>query len=1351
VQLKITIRHPGSEPEHVAVTTPADARVGDLAAAIEARRGGAARPQGRLTLAVATSSDAAGRALDPDVTIAEACVADGAFVSIREAVRTAPTAPPTPDRRLHRSPVAQPVIEIERVELPALPSEERVGDFPWVAALAPVVLGGVLFLVTRSPLSLILIALSPLVIVGNSLLARLRRRRRAARELERLRGELGLLEFRIAAACEREVEVRQRLVPSAEAVCTMLIERAPELWHRRPERPGYLSIAVGTARSTPSIEWIARLNPERALPGAPELVEELRARYEHLDAVPLSVALPEVGALGLIGPSRMRADVAAAILVQLAGLHSPADVSIFALVGEATGQRSGWLAWLPHVRARADGGAPPLASDDSAAEALLDDLEHRLTAQSTSSAGHEGASIVLLVDSPPPELRPRLAELLRSGRRRGLFAVWCADDSRDLPAECGAVLDVDPLGIATLDRLDGDPVMGVRADRLDLDAAERFARALAPITDAETAPEEADPTEVPDLASLVAPDCTLGAAQIATRWATAPEASLGPAALRAVVGVHGASGQAPFALDLVRDGPHALVAGTTGSGKSEFLRTWVASMALAFSPARLAFLFIDFKGGSAFADLTDLPHAAGMVTDLDARHLRRLLLSLRAELRRRERLIADHDARDLADLAHRKPEVAPPSLVILIDEFAALAAESSDAMDGVVDLAQRGRSLGIHLVLATQRPAGVVSEHIRANVDLRIALRTADESDSIDVIGSPAAAFIDPSAPGSAIARFGPSRSAAFRTALLGGEPREARGEIVIQPLGFARGKVDRTIWVIDGAPAERTNGSAHSIPALVASMREAARALALPPQRRPWLDPLPATIALESLVPYASRVHGAARPHGVPFGMLDDPAEQEQRPVMFDPEGHGHLLILGTGRSGRSTAIRTIVAALAQRAPSARLEVYALDFAAGGLAPLSKLPVVGAVIGDDAERIERLFSRLIGELDERSARRSAGRRLRAPRIVLAIDGFGAFRERFEHSPTGSVFPALARIVAEGRSLGIHVLIAADRLGAIPSGLVAGIPKRLALRLADGHEFSALGIRPGAIAADAPPGRGVFDGLEVQVAVLGGGESGERAALESLGRELTSLGVPHAPPIGRLPDHVALSDLGTRVPGALRVGISGNSLEVASITARGVFLVTGPPGSGRSTALGTLVAECAASGGSLVYFGDDRSPLSRSEAWSRGAVDPASAARVAKRLLDEPPTERAVIVIEGLADFLGGPADAALLGLVRAVRRDGGLVIAEAESSTLSQSWPLALELKAARRGLALQPDGHEGELLFRTPFPRARRADFPAGRGWLVDAGRVTRIQVAIPEWPEVGPVIHRHPFSTGSMRRVA
>ena len=302
----------------------------------------------------------------------------------------------------------------------------------------------------------------------------------------------------------------------------------------------------------------------------------------------------------------------------------------------------------------------------------------------------------------------------------------------------------------------------------------------------------------------------------------------------------GASG--PISLDLARHGPHAVIGGTTGSGKSELLISWVLSMAAAYSPDEVTFLLVDFKGGTAFSSLGALAHTVGIISDLDQSGANRALASLRAELRHREAELVRAGVRtiDHAD--------SIPRLVIVVDEFAAMTSANPDLHGLFADLASRGRSLGIHLVLCTQRPNGVVRDSVMANADLRISLRVNNRADSTSVVGVDSAADISP----------------------------HNRGRALVQVAG---GPVQVAQFAI----------ASDADIARIASLSTGTK-----PVRRPWCEPLPAVV-----LP-ADVAHSGP---GAAFGLIDLPSQQRRDAAVWKPGEQGHALILGGPLSGKSHA----------------------------------------------------------------------------------------------------------------------------------------------------------------------------------------------------------------------------------------------------------------------------------------------------------------------------------------------------------------------------------------------------------------------------------------------------------------
>ncbi|WP_157002691.1 FtsK/SpoIIIE domain-containing protein [Agromyces laixinhei] len=953
--------------------------------------------------------------------------------------------------------------------------------------------------------------------------------------------------------------------------------------------------------------------------------------------------------------------------------------------------------------------------------------------------------MVLVVLGDPPADLSRLVELGEEGADYGVHLLWLAREPGALPLVCRTFLDVDDTGSAQVGFVrTGTTVALAGVEMTSAREAAESARLLAPLEDVVSPViDESDLPRSVSFLDLFDEPLADAPSAVTARWAKndslkrawTPGARRAPGGIRALLGQGPAE---PFYVDLRRNGPHALVGGTTGSGKSEFLQTWILGMATEYSPDRVTFLLVDFKGGSAFADCADLPHTVGLVTDLNSHLARRALTSLRAELKYRENLLNTKGAKDLETLEARSDVDAPPALVIVIDEFATLLAEVPEFIDGVVDVAQRGRSLGLHLVMATQRPAGIIKDNLRANTNIRIALRVADEADSTDVVGIDRAAHFDPEIPGRAAAKLGPGRVRDFQTAYLGGwsaAGEQAAAVITASDLDFGPGEA----WAQRQA-GESSPSAPRDIERLSSTIRSAATGSAVAAPRRPWLSQLPAILELVPAGPTRA---------GYAVGLVDEPERQRQRQLNVDFDGQGNLAIIGTSGSGKTAALRTIAAAASAGAVASPVHVYGLDFAGGGLTSLETLPTVGSIIdGRDTERVTRLIRHLAATIDERAARfaavcaatlteyRSITGRTNEARIVMLLDGIGAFRAEHEFTNSGRLFDTFTRILATGRQLGVHVVITADRLGALPSSLLPSIPTRLVLRLASSTDYAMAGV-PDDVLVEAPAGRGLLQGHEIQFAVMGGSEelAKQASATEALAAELTSAGVISAPGIARLPEHIPLGEFPATTATLPTIGVADETLEPVGLPLDGLFVVTSPFGSGRTTAMRTIIASVRSARPELKPYllVARRSSLVEATEWDEYSSDADEAESLATRLagaLELPHADRdtnRIIIIENAGDFEGLAAETAVARLLKAARRADVPVILETDTATGTGASQIHNELKTARAGIVLQPDKSDGWAIFKVQFPRVTRADFPIGRGILFSSGRISRVQVAI------------------------
>ncbi len=919
-----------------------------------------------------------------DVTVTDAgsrngSVLDGMPLQPGEAVQLEPgrlvragrslfgVAPPEPVARpaggeagllqVNRPPRVRRPPQRRRRPFPAPPAEPQRARLPLGASLIPLALGVGLFLLTHLPTMLFFSLLSPVMAVTTY--AEDRRSGRKGFQMHSRDYRRSLVSLRDELDAERasEVDARRAAAPSAPELIARARRHDPSLWERRPGDEDFLELRLGTA-DLPSL-----LSVEVDAGGSPDLrreAESVVGWYATAPAVPLAVHAADAGTVGIAGPRERVDGLTRWLVAQAAALHSPAELVVAAALGP--GAEWGWLKWLPHTDEAAGQPAPRIGLGPLAARRVLEEVGRLVAARRGEDSALAGPKqrlphVLLVVDETVAPERALVSGLLAAADA-GVTVLWLARQRRDLPGESTVVVQVEE-GSARLtvtSARDGSEHDEVSADSLSPERALELALALAPARDAGGTGSQGIPQRVAlfDLLDVEEPD----ARWVSERWESA-------SGLGATVGA--AVGE-PFGVDLRDDGPHGLVAGTTGAGKSELLQTLIAALAVSHPPNRLAFLLVDYKGGAAFKDCVDFPHTVGLVTDLDAHLTRRALASLNAELRRRERILRDADAKDLADLERRDPDRAPPSLLIVIDEFATLAKEVPDFVDGIVDVAQRGRSLGVHLVLATQRPGGVVSENIRANTNLRIALRVNESAESADVIGTPDAARIPRDLPGRAFARTGHGELTEFQTAYVGGATVHAtlRAPVVRDAVSHRR----HARAGADGSAA----ASVTDLTKLVGAARGAAEQLGLERPSSPWLQPLPATLPLDEL----PRADGAA----VVLGTIDEPARQLQRPLVVDLERDGSLLVYGSSGSGKTTLLRTLAASLVRDASPDELQLYGLDFATRGLAPLEALPHVGAVVGgDDEERVERALQP--APLDARAAQGAvrAGRRLLALRL----------------------------------------------------------------------------------------------------------------------------------------------------------------------------------------------------------------------------------------------------------------------------------------------------------------------------------------------------------------------------------
>jgi len=1245
-----------------------------------------------------------------------------------------------------RSPRLVKIFPGRKFAAPEIPERPQPQRFPILVLIAPVLMAGVMYWFTQQALTLLFMALSPLMLLGSYFEQKFSGKASFKRALKQWREDVAGLVVDVTAA--NEVEVASRLVehPSLTDCLTASRTLTNLLWTRRTDSPGFAEFRLGLG-DQPSRTVVEMPDAKKA---PRDVFADLVAAVAPLavvHSVPVVASPAQQGGLGIAGPRSASAAVARAIVVQAATLHSPEELSIAAVASARTAQDWEWLKWLPHCHGANSPLAAHLAATGAGANSVLGSVEELIAtrAQETADTAVVSPAVLLVVESDAPAEFGRLVDIAEVGWRHGVYVLWEASELTQLPAACRVFLDVRTLAEGEAGYLHtGDSVSPVQVEPVSIDDASAWAKGLAPISD--LAARTDDASDVPrsvNLLSLAGFDPAINPQHVIERWQANRSIVSGPMApekpsgkvgnLRAVIGQ---SAMGPHSVDLRADGPHALVGGTTGSGKSELLQTWILAMAASHSPQRLNFLLVDYKGGSAFADCNNLPHTVGLVTDLAKNGARRALTSLAAELRYRERLITEkHRCKDLPMMEKMYPAEAPPSLVIVVDEFAALIDEVPEFLDGVINVAQRGRSLGLHMILATQQPSGVIKGALRANTNLRLALRVSDVDDSNDILGSPQAALFDQDTPGRAVTKTGPGRLVPFQTGYVGGHSGQVavKADPTVEDLLFGQGAP----WERRTVEKAQSDRGPTDISRIVTAVQSAHAAADLPIPRKPWLPDLKAHYDL-SFVPTRRSDSELV------FGMLDDPDHQQQIPVAFRPDLEGNLIVYGASGSGKTTFLRTLAVSAGFTIRGGPCHVYGLDFASGGLSMLSPLPHVGSIIsGSDDERVQRLLRWLQGVITERSGRyravnasniseyRQLAQKPHEPRILLLVDGIAAFRTAYDGVDKFRFLEVFNEIAAQGRASGIHVILTSDQRGGLSTALASTIQRRVVMRMADVEDYGFLGVSPTILSSDSTGGRCVIDDAEVQVAVLGQrpDAQSQAVALEGFGTSMRKSGASEAPGIQRLPEHVSLPTL-THAPGLVTLGMDSETFSSVPLQPVGPFVVTGPSGSGRTCALETLVTEMKALNMPVHVLSDRRSVISSLDALASTCVGAEAisveADTLSATLASLPITApRHAVIIEGLGELSGTEAEYPLANLIRSAIAHDHFVVGEGEVNSLGSAYELMKRFKAGRRGIVLQPDDGQAHLL-QTTFPRCKASDFVPGRGFLVEKGQSRLVQVA-------------------------
>ncbi len=1012
------------------------------------------------------------------------------------------------DRYFHRSPRYLPVIYRESVEIESPPSPRAVKQKPMFLTIGPAftmaipMMLGCALAIFGSRISgqssgafmytgLITAVTSALIgVVWAVLNLNYSKKEQNEEENQRFNAYSNYL-IQIADSIRdkyhHNAQAMNQMYPSANQ-CLTYNRDSSELWNRNYSHQDFLYQRLGIGEQPFQIE--IGIPKEKFTLINDSLLEKpkmIREEFRTLKQVPVGISLLEKALIGLVGGEGKQGAVQMmhTLVAGITAAHSYTDVKMVFIYREHDRKRQeDWecMRWFPHVWSE-DKSTRYMAADELETGDIFFELSNviRRRSQEGSALGIGNKKkfvkphYVLFVSDPSILEGEILTKYIYEAKPEyGITTLLMVETLDQLPNECEDVIQNDPYFHGVYNLMDTEhekeTFLPDIVKREDLAA---FGQVLANIRINEVESSNEIPNSLDFLEMYGA--VNVNELDVAERWRKNRNYN----SMKVLVGKK--SGNQDCYLDIHEKfhGPHGLVAGTTGSGKSETLQTYILSLAVNYSPEDVGFFIIDFKGGGMANLFSDIPHLSGQISNLSGNMVHRAMISIKSENERRQRLFSEYGVNNINLYTklykNHETEIAIPHLFIIIDEFAELKREEPDFMRELISVAQVGRSLGVHLILATQKPSGTVDDNIWSNSRFRLCLRVQDRQDSNDMLHKPDAAFLTQA--GRCYLQVGNDEIyELFQSGYSGGiydesEERQTVSAVLLTRTGKAELSGGRKRKVRDKSAEGKPKKEKTQLEAVIAHLREVAVKNHYQKTSQLWLPVLKSELYLSELPGYEVCDYqdpgyqkwlqsGECWSLDTLVGMYDDPHNQMQNPVSVNLSEGGHHAICGSVVSGKSTFLQTMVVSFIQKYSPDALQMYLLDYSSHMLAPFEKAPHVGGVVFDNQEeKAAKFMHMLLLLMDERKKLFQGGNYsqyvqaygIKMPAVMIIIDNFAAFREK-----TKSIYDdVILRLVREGVGYGMFFVVTAAGFGMaeIPSRIGDNIRTVISLEMADKYKY----------------------------------------------------------------------------------------------------------------------------------------------------------------------------------------------------------------------------------------------------------------------------------------------------------
>ena len=915
--------------------------------------------------------------------------------------------------------------------------------------------------------------------------------KREALRAEKYEQYLARCEERLKAFAAEQREIALSGNPEPEDCFRFAAELSSGLWMRSPGDPDFLSLRVGTGEEpltmtvkTPKLGVVLE---EDAFTRRPEA---LAKKYQLVSGIPAAAELFRCSSAGLVGGRGQLLNTIRCMVLQLAALHSYEDVKLAVIFPKEEYEEWAWMRWLPHTF-NDSRSTRYMACGAFEASQLLKHLNEACRGRKKETTEPFGKTVpaiphyVVIVGAP---------ELLKGAEKLfetpGVSSIWLSYSVAALPQGVEQILEFGSRAEIYM-RCRASERKTFRPDQAAQKRCEAFARSLAPVRLA-----GGKKAGLPDSVSFLEGYRVSKVDQldIGDFWQNARCEKT----LSVPIGVRENGENYYFDIHETKDGPHGLAAGTSGSGKSEMAQSWIASMALQFSPEDVNFILVDFKGTSLLQPFKELPHLAGSISNLDT-DIGRCLLALESEMERRQRVFDEAGVNNICEYLTKRRKTRNmekmPFLILVIDEFAEFKAQFPDFTGPLNHVFRGGRSLGVYTVIMTQKPSGVVTDQMNANANFRWCLKVQSESDSRDMLGIPDAAFL--TVPGRSYVRSGEGTVELIQPFYSGADYQPGAQKRQIPPVCAVSLLGERT--PLGNPHSNQEAPKKKQIDAVVQAISDYCRRMGIAPASQLWTKPLEERLELAKVLPsgrlweqssdWKELMEGAQ----AVFGMVDDPMHQRQVPLCHDFWKQGNLLVYGMTLSGKTTFLKSLLISMCCTYSPAQVQFYLMEFTGFGLRSLETFPHVGGAAGDDEpENLARIGEKLLEELGRRkklfrkagvgtisSYEDAAGESL--PTIILLADTLNL---------AGTKFPGLQgqiiQLAREGEAFGLYIAAAVTGGSGLSYQLTENFKTVMTLQLTDRLDYTQL---VGRVSGNIPKpviGRGLVRGpLEFQTAIAG--------------------------------------------------------------------------------------------------------------------------------------------------------------------------------------------------------------------------------------------------------------------------